>query len=497
MDHSHIKEWHSTAETITFRTEAFINGDFRPAKSGKTFESISPIDGRHLADIACCGAEDVDDAVLAARAAFESGAWANKSPADRKAILLRLADLIRENRDELALLVTLDMGKTISDSRNIELKSTANCFAWYAECVDKLYDEIAPTAPDTHATITREPLGVVAAVVPWNFPLIMAAWKIAPALAMGNSVILKPSEFSTLSALRLAELAHEAGIPAGVFNVIPGFGSETGRALGLHMDINGLFFTGSTQVGKYFMEYAAQSNLKRVGLELGGKSPNIILASYKDTRHAAETAVDAAFFNQGEMCTCPSRLIVEEGIYDEVIAHIKERAAQYVPSNPLNETASMGALVHSAHAEKVFSFVEMAKAEGASLIYGGSYADGTAGGCYFEPTIFSDVTNDMRIAQEEVFGPVLVVIKVKDVNEAIAVANDTNYGLASAVWTDDLSTAHYVSRSIRSGLVYVNCYDADDITTPFGGFKESGIGRDKSLHALDKYAELKTTWMKI
>lgn len=490
-------DWHTEVQTLAPRAEAFINGTFAPARSGKTFASVSPVNGQKITEIADCGVEDVNTAVIAARAAFEDGRWADLAPNARKAVLHRFAERVADNKEELALLVTLEMGKPIDQSRDIELRATANCFAWYAEAIDKIYDEIAPTGKDTHATITREPLGVVAAVVPWNFPLIMATWKVAPALAMGNSVILKPSEETSLSALRLAELGAEAGLPDGVFNVIPGYGPEVGQALGQHMDVDGLFFTGSTRVGKFYMEYAAQSNLKRVGLELGGKSPNIILSSFEDTRHAAETSADSAFFNQGEMCTCPSRLIVEEAVHDEVVSVLVERARTYVPSNPLVPGTNMGALVSQTHAERVKNMIAMAQSEGATLAFGGECYHKETGGSYIGPTIFTGVTNDMTIAREEVFGPVLVVIKVKDVDEAIKVANDSCYGLASAVWTDNLSVAHKVSRAIRAGLVYVNCYDCDDMTTPFGGFKESGFGRDKSLHALDKYCELKTTWMRV
>lgn len=490
-------DWHQKAKALRFRTGAFIDGDFVEARSGRSFQSVSPVDGRVLTDIACCGAEDVDIAVAAARRAFEDGRWRGQAPADRKAVLCRLADLIRAHRDELALLETLDMGKPIADSTSIDVRATANCFDWYGEAIDKIYDEIAPTAPGTVAMVTREPLGVVAAVVPWNFPMVMAAWKVAPALATGNSVVLKPSEMSSLSALRLAELAAEAGVPPGVFNVITGWGPETGRALGLHMDVDGLFFTGSTQVGKHFMEYSAQSNLKRLGLELGGKSPNLILGSYRNIRHAAEVSAGSAFFNQGEMCTCPSRLIVEDSVHDEVVEILRERATTFVPGNPLDPLTTMGALVSENHAERVLDFVDVARQDGATLALGGNRVHAESGGSYVQPTIFTDVGNHMRIAREEVFGPLLSVIRVRDVDEAIKVANDSCFGLASAVWTDDLATAHKVSGAIRAGLVYVNCYDCDDMTTPFGGFKESGIGRDKSLHALDKYTEMKTTWMNV
>lgn len=490
-------DWHTLAGTLQFKSQAFINGEFVDSTTGRTFSSISPIDGKLLTEIACCGEEDVDLAVKAARQAFEDGRWSGKAPAERKKILQNFADIIRSNRDELALIETLDMGKPISDSTSIDVRAVANCFDWYGEAIDKIYDEIAPTAQNALALITKQPLGVVAAVVPWNFPMLMAAWKLAPALATGNSVVLKPAEQSSLSALRLAELALEAGIPPGVFNVVTGMGPETGRALGLHMDVDGLFFTGSTQVGKYFMEYSARSNLKKLGLELGGKSPNIILSSYRDTKHAARTSANSAFFNQGEMCTCPSRLIVEKSVHAQVVETLADVAKNYAPGNPLDPKTNMGALVDNRHADRVMEFVDSARDEGADIVTGGQRARVESGGCYIEPTIFDNVANDMTVAQQEIFGPMVSVIPVENAEEAVKVANETCYGLASAVWMDDLATAHKVSRAIRAGMVYVNCYDSDDMTVPFGGFKESGIGRDKSLHALDKYTELKTSWINI
>ncbi len=491
------KDWEALATSISFRSNAFIDGAFVKSVSERTFASLSPIDGRHLADIACCDEEDINRAVSSARRAFEDGRWSARAPAERKKVLQNFARLIRKNADELALTETLDMGKPIADSTAIDIPAVANCFDWYAEAIDKVYDEIAPTAPNALALIAREPLGVVAAVVPWNFPLLMAAWKLAPALATGNSVILKPSERSSLSALHLAELAIEAGIPAGVFNVVTGLGPQTGKALGMHMDVDGLFFTGSTEVGRAFMEYSARSNLKKLGLELGGKSPNIILASYRDTKHAARTSAGSAFFNQGEMCTCPSRLIVEKSIHDEVVETLTEVAKDFTPGNPLDPKTNMGALVDERHVTGVLEFVDSATEEGADIAIGGTRVHAETGGCYVEPTVFDHVKNHMKVAQHEIFGPMLSVIPVESVEEAITIANDTRYGLASAVWTDDLTTAHSVSKRIRAGMVYVNCYDCDDMSVPFGGYKQSGFGRDKSLHALEKYTELKTTWINI
>ncbi len=497
MDMPSAQEWRQHAQTLRPRSQALIEGQFVDAASGKTFASVSPIDGRHLADIASCSDADVDRAVASSRAAFEDRRWSGRSPSERKKILQAFARLIEKHREELALIETLDMGKPIADSVSIDVRATVNCFDWYAEAIDKIYDEIAPTDDQTLALITREPLGVVAAVVPWNFPMVMAAWKLAPALATGNSVVLKPAEQSSLSALRLGELALEAGIPEGVLNVVPGLGPEAGRALGLHMDVDGLFFTGSTEVGKLFMEYAAKSNLKKIGLELGGKNPNILLSSYRDIDGAARASAESIFFNQGEMCTAPSRLIVEKSIHDRVVQSVIDIAAEFVPSDPLDPATRMGALVDERHTARVLSFVDAAKEDGTMIAIGGDRAREDSGGCYVNPTVFHNVANSMTVAREEIFGPMLSVIPVEDADEAIRVANDTYYGLAAAVWTDDLNVAHKMAKGIRAGLVYVNCYDCDDITVPFGGFKQSGIGRDKSLHAIDKYTELKTTWIKL
>ena len=410
-------------------------------------------------------------------------------------MLLKFAELLLLNRDELALLETLDMGKPISDSLAVDIPATARCIAWYAEAVDKIYDEIAPTSPDALAMITREPVGVVAAIVPWNFPLIMAAWKIGPALAAGNSLILKPSEKSPLSAIRIASLAAEAGIPDGVFNVLPGFGHTTGQALALHMDVDCIGFTGSTRTGKLMLQYSAQSNMKPVWLECGGKSPNIVLADCPDLDRAAEAAASAIFFNQGEMCSAGSRLIVEEPVREAIVAKVTAAGKRLVPGDPLDPATRLGAIVDQTQLKSVLGYIDSGRSEGARLRTGGNRARTDSGGYYVEPTVFDQVRPNMKIAREEIFGPVLATIGVKNAAEAVAVGNSGIFGLAAAVWTRDIGRAHRVARALRAGVVYVNCYDADDITVPFGGFKQSGIGRDKSLHAFDKYTELKTTWI--
>ncbi len=490
-------QWCQRAEALSIRAQAFIDGRFVDAADGKRFDCVSPIDGRVLAQVAEGAAADIDRAVAAARQAFEDRRWAGLAPARRKAVLLAFAERIALHAEELALLESLDMGKPISDALAVDSPATARCLRWYGEAVDKLYDEIAPTADDTIATITREPLGVVGVVVPWNFPMIMAAWKIAPALAAGNSVVLKPAEQSPLTALRLAELAAEAGLPAGVFNVVPGFGPVAGKALGLHPDVDGAFFTGSTEVGKLFLHYSSQSNMKRIGLECGGKSAHIVMDRCGDLDAAARAAAGAIFFNQGEMCTAGSRLVLHRAVKEQVLDRLVALAADYSPGHPLHPATTMGALVDHRHAERVLGYVNKGRAEGARLVSGGERAEPVPGGAYVQPTIFDQVTPAMTIAREEIFGPVLAVLTVDSEDEAIRVANDSDYGLAAAVWSDDVNQLHRMTKRLRAGVVYANCYDADDLTVPFGGFKQSGIGRDKSLHAFDKYTELKSTWLRL
>ena len=490
-------DWEQYFQSLTLEGRAFIDGQYCWAASGETFASNSPVDGRFLANVASTDVADADIAVQAARRAFESGVWSGLAPVERKRILIRFADLILAHKEELALLETLDMGKPISDALAIDVPATANAIRWNAEAIDKIYDEVAPTPADQLGLITREPAGVVAAIVPWNFPLIMASWKFAPALAAGNSFILKPSEKSPLSAIRIAQLALEAGIPKGVFNVLPGFGHTVGKALALHADVDVLAFTGSTAIAKQLLIYAGQSNLKRVWLEAGGKSPNIVFADAPDLHAAAQAAASAIAFNQGEVCTAGSRLLVERSIKDKFLPLVIAALKGWKPGNPLDPATNVGALVDTQQMNTVLSYIEAGHADGAKLVAGGKRILEETGGTYVEPTIFDGVTNAMKIAQEEIFGPVLSVLTFDSAEEAIAIANDTQYGLAAAVWTADLSKAHLTAKALRAGSVWVNQYDGGDMTAPFGGFKQSGNGRDKSLHAFDKYTELKATWIKL
>jgi gamma-glutamyl-gamma-aminobutyraldehyde dehydrogenase/4-guanidinobutyraldehyde dehydrogenase/NAD-dependent aldehyde dehydrogenase len=476
---------------------ALINGQRVGAVSGRLFDCFSPVDGRQLAQVAQCAEADIDKAVQAGRVAFEDRRWSGLAPAQRKRVMIRFADLLLAAADELALMETLDMGKPIRYARSVDVNSAANCIRWYGEAVDKVYDEIAPTASNALALITREPVGVVGVIVPWNYPMIMAAWKIAPALAAGNSVVLKPSEKSPLTALRMADLALEAGIPPGVFNVVPGFGPEAGSPLALHMDVDCIAFTGSTRVGKQIHVMAGQSNLKRAWTELGGKSPNIVFADCPDLDRAVAAAVGSIFFNQGESCNAPSRLFVEASIKDRFLEKALALVPGYAPGNPLDKATVMGALVAQTQLNTVLRYIETGRQEGAELLAGGAQAMPVAGGCYVQPTIFDGVRNDMTIAREEIFGPVLSVLSFTDAADVVRQANQSIYGLQAAVWSRDINKAHGVARALRAGTVHVNQYDEDDITVPFGGFRQSGVGRDKSLHAFDKYTETKTTWIRI
>ncbi|HDX8707949.1 TPA: aldehyde dehydrogenase PuuC [Klebsiella michiganensis] len=491
MDFHNLAYWQEKAKNIAIETRLFINGEYSAAADNSVFATVDPTAQQTLAEVARGKKADVDRAVQAARGVFDRGDWSQASPAQRKAVLHKFADLMEAHREELALLETLDTGKPIRHSLRDDVPGAARAIRWYAEAIDKVYGEVAPTGGNELAMIVREPIGVIAAVVPWNFPLLLACWKLGPALASGNSVVLKPSEKSPLTALRLAGLAKQAGLPDGVFNVVSGFGHEAGQALAQHHDVEVITFTGSTRTGKQLLKDAGESNMKRVWLEAGGKSANIVFADCPDLQKAVNATAGGIFYNQGQVCIAGTRLLLEESIADRFLDLLKEQAKGWQPGNPLDPNTTMGMLIDNSHADSVHSFIRAGEAHSTLLLDGRKNPWPAAVG----PTIFVDVDPASALSQEEIFGPVLVVTRFKTEQQALALANDSRYGLGAAVWTRDLSRAHRVSRRLKAGSVFVNNYNDGDMTVPFGGYKQSGNGRDKSLHALEKFTELKTIWI--
>lgn len=489
--------WHDKAAALAFETRSFIGGTMVDVHGGH-FETINPANGAVLAAIGTASAADVDRAVADGLKAFKSGSWSRMDPRDRMAVMYRFADLIEREAELLALLDTLDMGKPINDMLTIDVPSAAHTIRFSAECIDKITGTTTASPANVLHYTTREPLGVVACIVPWNYPLLMAVWKIAPALAAGNSVILKPAEQSPLSGVHLARLFLEAGGPPGVLNVLNGPGEITGQALALHMDVAKVSFTGSTEVGKLMLIYAGQSNMKKVGLECGGKTPQIVLGDNPNVAAIAKTAAWGIYNNMGEVCNAGSRLLVDKKIHDEFLFSFMREAESWVPADPLLESTNMGPLVTFEHQKRVLNYIDIGKNQDkAALAFGGNVPQGLEKGAYVAPTLFTGVNNKMRIAQEEIFGPVAALIPVDGVDNAIEVANDTIYGLAAGIWTTDLNAAHRMAREVEAGTVWVNCFDEGDMTQPFGGYKQSGNARDKCFDSVVSYSQSKSTWVKL
>ncbi|MEM6406824.1 MAG: aldehyde dehydrogenase [Pseudomonadota bacterium] len=481
------EEYEAIAASLILPTNAFIDGGYRHSISGKTFETVNPATGVKLADVAACGAEDVDFAVTKSREAFDDGRWSKMHPSERKDVLIRLCKLMTRNARELAVMESLDSGKTIYDCETVDIPESIHCIKWHAELIDKIYDQVSPASDDHIAMVVREPVGVVGLVLPWNFPLLMLAWKIGPALAAGCSVIIKPAEETSLTALRLAELASEAGVPAGVLNVLPGMGPDVGEPLGSHPDVDMVSFTGSTETGRRFLRYAADSNLKEVVLEMGGKNPCVVMDDAENLDLVAAHVVNGAFWNMGENCSAASRLIVHEDVKDALLERVKAHAREWVMGEPLDPQVRVGALVSEAHFEKVCGYLKQVK----NPVAGGE----TSGGAFVEPTVV-ETTPDTALARDEIFGPILSVMTVKSFEEAIAQANNTEYGLAASLFTANTKRAIRGARAIKAGTVTVNSFGEGDIATPFGGYKQSGFGgRDNSVHAHDQYTQLKTIWI--
>ena len=488
-------EYSVIAKNLTFSVDPFVNGNFSKPLSGNTMETINPATGDVLAIVAACGAEDVDAAVIVAQQAFDSGKWSRLHPNERKEIIIELANLIEKNQHELAVLESLESGKPISECQMTDLPETVSTLKWHAEAADKIYDQISPANESGIGLIVREPMGVVGAVLPWNFPLMMLAWKIGPALATGNSVIVKPAEQTSLTTLRVAELALEAGVPAGVLNVLPGLGPDVGEPMGRHHGIGAISFTGSTEVGRLFVEFSAKSNLKKIILECGGKNPAVVLSDAKNLDNIAKHVAFSALWNMGQNCTANARLIVHKDLKKPLVEKVLKEFDHWKTGDPLDPSNQLSAIISPEQYSKILNYIDIADKEGADLIYGGK-AIQSGNGLFIEPTIFDNVTPDMTIATDEIFGPVLGIMSVDSDAAAIALANDTSYGLQTSLFTSNVTNAHRFARALQAGTVSVNCYGEGDITTPFGGYKLSGFGgRDNGFSAHDQYTETKTIWI--
>jgi acyl-CoA reductase-like NAD-dependent aldehyde dehydrogenase len=483
----------SATEILPIETDLFIAGEFAPASSGARFSTVNPATGEKIAEVARAGREDLDRAVGAARGALENGAWPAMKPRERGRVLMRAAEQLLSRAEEFGRVETLDNGKPIFESSRIDMPAAAECLSYFGEHADKLYGDTFPERPDAMLLTLRQPVGVVGAITPWNFPLLQAMWKVAPALACGNTVVLKPASLTPLTALMFAKLLAEAGLPAGVFNVVPGPGAEIGQAMAEHSGIDKISFTGETETGKRILR-AAAGTVKRVSMELGGKSPNIVFAD-ADLDAASRGAINAIFYGKGELCSAGSRLLVEESVHDALLERVVERARKLVPADPLHPKTRLGALVSEKQREIVEHYVASGKMEGARLVAGGNRASVDGKGTFFEATVFDAVTPEMTIAREEIFGPVLAMMTFRDFDEAIEKGNRTIYGLAGAIWTRDIKKALRAARALKSGTVWINAYNLYDPGLPFGGFKESGFGRERGRYALEEYTEIKSVWV--
>ncbi|HEV8611241.1 MAG TPA: aldehyde dehydrogenase family protein [Thermoanaerobaculia bacterium] len=482
-----------TVPAQSLKTDLFIGGEFVPSASGKRFWTTNPATGEPLAEVAEAGREDLDRAVKAARDAFESGPWASMKPRERGRILMKAAEMLLSRAEEFGRVETLDNGKPIFESAKIDMPVAAEALSYFGESADKLYGDTFPARPDAMLLTLREPVGVVGAITPWNFPLLQAMWKIAPALALGNTVVLKPASLTPLTVLLFADLLREAGLPPGAFNVVPGPGASIGAAMAEHPGIDKISFTGETETGKKILR-AAAGTMKRVSMELGGKSPNVVFAD-ADLDAAAKGAINAIFYGKGELCSAGSRLLIEEAAHDALLEKVVDRAKKMVPADPLHPKTRLGSLVSEKQRENVEAYVESGKSGGAKLVAGGNRAAVDGKGAFFEATVFDGVTPDMRIAREEIFGPVLATLTFKDENEAVAIGNSTIYGLAAAVWTRDVKKALRTAKALKAGTVWVNAYNFYDPGLPFGGYKESGFGRERGHYALEEYTQVKSVWV--
>jgi gamma-glutamyl-gamma-aminobutyraldehyde dehydrogenase len=485
-------EYAAIAQSLSLPTQSFVDGKRYTSVSGNTFTTTNPATHEVLAEITACNSEDVDFAVAKADAAFNDGRWHKLSPSARKKVLLRFADLLEQNTVELSVMESLDSGKPIRECQLTDIPEAIHMIRWHAELIDKIYDNTAPTGAGALTLVVREAIGVVGLVLPWNFPLLMLAWKIGPSLAAGCSIVVKPAKETTLTALRVAELASEAGVPDGVFNVLSGGGREVGEPLGRHMDVTMVSFTGSTDTGRLFLKYAAESNLKRIVLELGGKNPAVVMNDVADLDVVAGHIVNGSFWNMGENCSASSRLIVHADIKDELLKRVGVQLQAWKMGSPLDPDNRLGSMVSQSHFEKVSSYLAQVGKENLRVVFGGN----TEADIYVQPTVVDGVGADSLLFKEEIFGPVLTVTTFNTLDEAVALANDTIYGLAASVYTDNLRNAIKLSREIRAGIVTVNCFGEGDASTPFGGYKQSGFGgRDKSIWAHDQYTEIKTIWI--